>query len=40
MIDFNEDNSVNPIEFADLYDDENNPSGTQVIVNIKRKTLE
>jgi ligand-binding sensor domain-containing protein len=39
LIDFNEDDSVNPIEFADLYDDENNPSGTQVIVSIKRKTL-
>lgn len=25
LIDFNEDNSVNPIEFADLYDDKNNP---------------
>ncbi|MEO7121194.1 MAG: two-component regulator propeller domain-containing protein [Ginsengibacter sp.] len=39
LIDFNEDDSVNPIAFTDLYDDKNNPSGTQVIVSIKRKTL-
>jgi len=37
LIDFNEDDSVSPIEFLDLYDSENNASGTMVIVRIKRK---
>jgi hypothetical protein len=37
LIDFNEDDSVAPIEFIDLYDDEKNLAGTQVIVRIKRK---
>lgn len=35
--DFNEDDSVSPIEFLDLYDDDNTASGTCVIVRIKRK---
>jgi sensor histidine kinase YesM len=38
LIDFNEDNSVLPIEFSDLYDLENNSCGTSVTLHIKRKT--
>ena len=38
LIDFNEDDSVSPIEFIDLYDDENNASGTRVTVHVKRKS--
>jgi hypothetical protein len=37
LIDFNEDGLVTPIEFFDLYDDERNPSGTQVTCAHKRK---
>ena len=37
LIDFNEDELVSPIEFFDLYDDKENPAGTQVTVRIKRK---
>ena len=37
LIDFNEDDSVSPIEFIDLYDDDSNSCGTSVIVRIKRK---
>jgi len=37
LIDFNEDELVAPIEFFDLYDDKNTPSGTRVTVRIKRK---
>ncbi|MBS1501330.1 MAG: histidine kinase, partial [Bacteroidetes bacterium] len=37
LIDFNDDNSVSPIEFFDLIDHEQNPSGTRVILHIKRK---
>ena len=38
LIDFNEDNGVAPIAFFDLYDAEQNPSGTRVLIRIKRKT--
>ena len=38
LIDFNENASVVPIEFFDLYDAEKNASGTRVTVRIKRKT--
>ncbi|MEP6681970.1 MAG: histidine kinase [Parafilimonas sp.] len=38
LIDFNEDASVVPIEFFDLYDEKQNPSGTRVTVHIKRKS--
>lgn len=37
LIDFNEDESLIPIEFFDLYDDNENPVGTQVTIRIKRK---
>ncbi|HEY5367687.1 MAG TPA: hypothetical protein VIJ75_01745 [Hanamia sp.] len=40
LIDFNEDNSVSPIEFIDLYDSENNACGTHVTLRIKRKPSE
>lgn len=38
LTDFNNDTSVPPIEFFDLYDGEKKPSGTRVVVRIKRKT--
>jgi ligand-binding sensor domain-containing protein len=37
LTDFNENNLVSPIGFTDLYDDKNTPSGTRVIIHIKRK---
>jgi len=37
LIDFNDDDSVSPIEFFDLYDNDNMPAGTHVTVRIKRK---
>jgi LytS/YehU family sensor histidine kinase len=37
LIDFNEDSSVSPIVFIDLYDEYNQPAGAQVIIKIKRK---
>lgn len=37
LVDFNEDPSVIPIEFFDLYNAETNTTGTRVIVSIKRK---
>ncbi len=37
LIDFNNDATVVPVQFFDLRDDNNNPSGTRVCVYIKRK---
>ncbi len=37
LIDFNNDNSVAPIEFFDVHDAEKNTAGTRVAVRIKRK---
>jgi len=37
LIDFNDTAIIPPIEFIDLHDSNNNPSGTQVIVRIRRK---
>lgn len=37
LIDFNEDETVAPIEFSDLYNDAGSPVGTKVTVRIKRK---
>jgi ligand-binding sensor domain-containing protein len=37
LIDFNETSIIAPIEFSDLHDTNNNPSGTQVTVRIRRK---
>ena len=37
LMDFNGDNSIPPITFVDLYDDDSNPAGTCVTVHIKRK---
>jgi hypothetical protein len=37
LLDFNDDNSVSPIQFFDLQDDKKNPSGTKVVVHVKRK---
>ncbi|MEO8852658.1 MAG: two-component regulator propeller domain-containing protein [Ginsengibacter sp.] len=37
LIDFNGDATLSPIEFKDIFDPENNPSGTKVTVRIKRK---
>jgi hypothetical protein len=39
LLDFNENNYISPIEFSDLYDSQNNPIGTQVMVFIKRKGI-
>jgi LytS/YehU family sensor histidine kinase len=36
LIDFNDDDSVPPIEFFDLTDDTHKPSGTRVVLHIKR----
>ena len=38
LIDFNEDPSVIPIDFFDLYDAYNNAAGTRVVIKIKRKS--
>ena len=38
LLDFNEDDLTCPIEFVDLYDTQNNASGTMVIVRIIRKS--
>lgn len=40
LIDFNENDFTSPVEFVDLYDTENNPCGTMVILHIKRKSSE
>ncbi len=37
LIDFNEDDLISPIKYFDLYDDKKVPTGTQVIVHIKRR---
>src|SRR6185437_5268804 len=37
LIDFNDTAIISPIEFVDLHDSNNNPSGTQVTVRIRRK---
>ncbi|MEO8820606.1 MAG: hypothetical protein ABI374_07195, partial [Ginsengibacter sp.] len=37
LIDFNGDATLSPVEFTDLFDAENNPSGTKVTICIKRK---
>jgi ligand-binding sensor domain-containing protein len=37
LIDFNEGDSVSPVSFFDLRDDQQNPSGTRVVLQIKRK---
>ena len=37
LVDFNQDNTVSPIEFFDFYDDQKKPSGTRVTIYIKRK---
>ncbi|HEY2582980.1 MAG TPA: hypothetical protein VGI43_14290 [Mucilaginibacter sp.] len=37
LLDFNEDNLITPIDFFDLYDQHQKPSGTKVILNIRRK---
>jgi hypothetical protein len=37
LIDFNGDGTIFPIEFFDLYDGNKNPTGTRVIIHIKRK---
>jgi hypothetical protein len=37
LVDFNDDETVTPIEFTDLYDEGKKPTGTQVTVRIKRK---
>jgi hypothetical protein len=38
LLDFNEDTSIDPVQFFDLYDSEKNASGTCVTVYIKRKS--
>jgi ligand-binding sensor domain-containing protein len=38
LIDFNENDTIIPIEFFDLYDNEKNSAGTRVIIWIKRKS--
>lgn len=37
IMDFNNDHSVDPIEFVDLYDDEQMASGTKIKLKLKRK---
>lgn len=37
LIDFNGDATLSPVEFTDLFDIQNNPSGTKVTIRIKRK---
>jgi ligand-binding sensor domain-containing protein len=37
LIDFNDTDLIAPVEFVDLYDTNNSPCGTEVMVRIKRK---